>query len=128
MKRSGGTQRQPKPSPSSTRRTSPDGNSTPSTRCRRSCVSVTRTSFGFPDVISMRPCAARPPKISRFQEHRLRLLRYLAFGASHYTGDAYGIVSVRDDQHLRRQLSVHSVEKSKTFAAPCSPHDDSPVL
>src|SRR6266511_1692495 len=71
---------------------------------------------------------ARRAEIGRLKEDRCRFVGHLAFGASNYTGDAHGIMSVGDYQHLRRKLPVSAVEKTKPFAGPCSPHHDAPLL
>ncbi len=64
MKRSGGTQRQVKPSELRMVRTCAAGTSRPRTRDRRSIVSVTRCSFVLPGNTSTMPVAARPPQSS----------------------------------------------------------------
>ena len=61
-------------------------------------------------------------------EHRPRLLRHFAFGASYHTGHTHRILGVRDNQHLRGQLSLSTIEKIKPFAGPCPPHDNPPLL
>jgi len=73
-----------------------------------------------------RDADARGVKTGGLQNDVNGILRYLGIGAAHYAGDGDGALCIGDDQHVRRQLPLLSVQRDNALAGARPARFDAP--